>query len=157
MGERIFGSLLAMALLGLPPLAALATEDFPGVRKLMSADEFLRSGLDKLSADELRTLDAWLIEYTVGEAPVLKENNETVREADKNYEVVSRIEGEFSGWDGNTVFRLENGQVWRQRLDGRYFYRGGPRPEVRISRNWLGFYRLTLIEADRSIGVSRVR
>lgn len=26
----------------------------------------------------------------------------------------SQIAGEFTGWDGNTVFRLMNGQIWQQ-------------------------------------------
>lgn len=26
----------------------------------------------------------------------------------------SKIKGEFSGWDGETVFELVNGQVWKQ-------------------------------------------
>ncbi len=79
--------------------------------------------------------------------------NEEVREAQKDFELVSRISGDFSGWDGETVFRLENGQVWRQRLRGRYFYSGPPQPEVRITRNYLGFYKLTVVETGKSIGV----
>ena len=55
------------------------------------------------------------------------------------------------------MFRLENGQVWRQRLDGRYQYSGAPNPAVRIDKNWLGFYRMTLVKEGRSIGVTRVR
>ena len=51
---------------------------------------------------------------------------------------------------------LENGQRWRQRLDGRYFYSGPPQPRVRITRNFLGFYKLTLIDKGRGIGVSPI-
>lgn len=28
--------------------------------------------------------------------------------------IASRIDGEFAGWDGDTLFKLENGQLWRQ-------------------------------------------
>ncbi len=149
--------LLLSTLLGAVSTVTFAEDSFPGVRALMSEDEFRASGLEKLDDSELKALDAWLIRYTVGEAPVLQVSNEEVKKADKNYEVVARLEDGFTGWEGETIFRLDNGQVWQQRLDGRYPYRGPANPEVRISRNWLGFYRMTLVEAGRSIGVSRLR
>lgn len=31
----------------------------------------------------------------------------------------SRIDGDFEGWDGETVYKLQNGQVWKQ---SQYFY-----------------------------------
>jgi hypothetical protein len=127
---------------------------FPGIETLMSEAEFSAAGLDRLSAEELEALNAWLLRYTAGEAEVLQAGNTAVREARDDFEVTSRLVGDFRGWDGDTVFRLENGQVWRQRLDGRYIYRGPPNPEVRISRNWLGFYKLTLVEDGRGVGVT---
>ena len=143
---------LSCAGVGLP---AFAEDDFPGIRRLMSDEEFRSTGLDGLTPEELEALNAWLLRYTAGDAEVLQETNKTVREArDDNRGVVSRIVGDFGGWSGKTVFRLENGQVWEQRLDGRYRYRGEPNPEVRIERNWLGFYRMTVIGTGRSVGVS---
>ncbi len=135
----------------------VADEKFPGVKALMSVEEFEASGLDKLDDAEIKALNAWLIKYTIGDAQVLPVTNKEVKEADKTYELVARLADGFDGWDGETVFRLDNGQVWRQRLDGRYNYRGPANPQVRISRNWLGFYRMTLVEAERSIGVTRIR
>ena len=80
--------------------------------------------------------------------------NEEVSEARKSFQVVARISGSFDGWEGDTLFHLDNGQVWRQRLSGHYRYRGPANPEVRISRNWLGFYKLTVVETGKSVGVS---
>jgi hypothetical protein len=120
----------------------------------MSEEQFRSAGLEKLSDAELKAFNSWLIIYTAGDAQVLQDTNASVKDAEKNYEVESRITGEFSGWSGGTIFYLENGQVWEQRLDGRYRYTGPPNPKVRIDRNWLGFYRLTLIESGRSVGVS---
>jgi len=138
------------------PAWTQAEEKFPGVRRLMSEAEFEATGLEKLSPDELEALDAWLLRYTAGDATLLLDTNEEVREAKEDHEVVSRIAGDFSGWSGTTVFRLANGQVWKQRLQGRYRYEGPPNPEVKIDRNWLGFYRLTVVETGRSVGVSPV-
>lgn len=140
-----------------PALAAGEHEDFPGVEALMSPAEFEAAGLGRLQPGELEALDAWLLRYTAGEATILQETNAAVQAASQDFEIRSRIVGEFDGWDGKTVFRLENGQVWKQRLGGRHRYRGPEMPEVLIDRNALGFYRLTLLEGGRSVGVSRVR
>lgn len=135
--------------------AAAADDDFPGIRKLMSSEEFSAAGLEQLSGRELEALNAWLLRYTAGEAEVLQTKSKAVREAREEFEVTSRIAGDFRGWSGDTVFYLENGQVWRQRLDGRYVYKGPPNPEVRISRNLLGFFKLTLVAEGRGVGVSQ--
>ena len=37
---------------------------------------------------------------------------------DQTSEITSRIIGKFDGWTGDTLFRLENGQVWRQSGNG---------------------------------------
>ena len=34
--------------------------------------------------------------------------------------MISHVEGEWSGWSGDTVVRLANGSVWRQE---QYYYR----------------------------------
>ncbi|MEM1402048.1 MAG: hypothetical protein AAGG55_01850 [Pseudomonadota bacterium] len=120
----------------------------------MNDTEFSDAGLEKLSAEELRALDAWLVRYTAGDAEVLQASNKEVKEAQKDHEVLARITGDFKGWQGKTIFRLDNGQVWVQRLDGRYAYKGSPNPEVRIKRNWAGFYRMTVVETGKSIGVT---
>ena len=149
--------LLMLILLGAVPQTLAQESDFPGVKSLMSVAEFEKTGLDKLSKDEIEALDAWLVRYTAGEAQVLQTSSKAVREAEKDFEVESRLLGSFTGWSGQTVFRLDNGQVWQQRLDGRYRYRGPANPAVRISRNWLGFYRMTVVDTGKSIGVTPLR
>jgi hypothetical protein len=55
--------------------------------------------------------------------------------AAKTPEVVeSRIEGDFEGWEGDTIFKLDNGQVWQQ-TDGRYKYKYKYRPRVVIVKS----------------------
>jgi len=130
---------------------------FPGVKSLMSNAEFSAAGLDRLSDEELQALNVWLVRYTAGEAVILRIDNQEVREASKKFELLSRISGDFRGWSGETIFQLDNGQIWRQRLRGRYTYTGPPNPEVRITRTWMGFYKLTVVETGRGVGVSPVR
>ncbi len=71
-----------------------------------------------------------------------------------NMEVRSRIEGEFNGYDGDTVFRLLNGQLWRQAYY-RYHYRYAYMPEVRIYRDG-GKYMMEVSVMDEPIEVVRV-
>ena len=71
-------------------------------------------------------------------------------------QVQSRYDGEFTGWSGNTLFRLENGQVWKQAQSGRVSARAA-RPKVTIKRATLGGYRMSVEGLSDSIRVERVR
>ncbi len=72
--------------------------------------------------------------------------------------VISQIQGPFRGWTGATQFKLTNGQVWQQRVAGRYKARLES-PQVRITNTRFG-YRLTVLNArgkpGRAIGVKRI-
>ncbi len=145
----------------LPVLALLlcaaprAEDRFPGIEALMSAEEFRAAGLDKLSPAEREALDRWLLRYTATDSQVLRSTNEEVRRAEEEHEIRARIVQPFAGWTGDTRFVLDNGQVWAQRLDGRYHY-GGEDTDVVIRKNFFGFYTMTLVATGRSVGVSRV-
>jgi len=147
---------LLLVLSVVAPAPALAEEDFPGIRKLMSAEEYRAAGLGKLSEAERKALDRWLLRYTAGEAETLRNTSEEVREMKQEARIEARVRAPFEGWSGETVFRLDNGQVWRQRIDNRFFYRGEER-DVVIDKNFLGFWRLTHVASGRSVGVTRIR
>jgi len=71
-------------------------------------------------------------------------------------ELHARVLQPFKGWDGKTVFKLDNGQVWQQRRSGRFTYLGDD-TRVVIKKNSWGFYDMRLIDADRSVGVKRLK
>jgi len=51
-----------------------------------------------------------------------------------NVDVIeSRIEGKFEGWDGNSTYKLINGQIWQQSVY-KYQYKYAYRPETLIYR-----------------------
>lgn len=131
-------------------------KDFPGIQKLMTAEEFARTGLDRLTPEQVRALDDWLVRYTAGEAYVVQTTSEQVRAAVTEFRLEARIVPPFSGWSGQTLFRLDNGQVWRQRIKGRYMFSGDD-TRVVITRNLLGFYNMTLVSSGRAVGVEPVR
>ncbi len=65
--------------------------------------------------------------------------------------VETRVDGEWQGWDGETVVKLENGQIWQQE-EYHYEYRYAYRPEVMIDGNNM------LVEGmNKPIRVSRLR
>ena len=144
-----------VALLLLAAAASAGAEDFPGIDKLMSAEEFEAAGLGKLSDSEREALDAWLLRYTAGEAETLRSTSEDVKAAGQEALVEARVRPPFKGWSGDTLFHLDNGQVWQQRLDGRFAYNGNDR-DVILDRNFFGFWRLTHVATGRRVGVTRV-
>ncbi len=146
----------AVLALGASCLAAAQAEDFPGIRKLMSPGEYEAAGLDKLSEAERKALDAWLLRYTAGEAETLRSTSDEVRDATQEARIEARVRAPFEGWSGDTLFHLDNGQVWQQRLDGRFAYNGSER-EVVLDKNFFGFWRLTHVATGRRVGVTRLR
>jgi len=148
----------ALAAFGLALCLQGLAEDAPDVRSLMTAEEFSASGLQKLSPAEIDALNRWVVRYTAKEAPMMRERSEVVREAIKQVDtetMKSRVVGEFRGWYGDTLFRLENGQTWRQRLPGKWYYKADS-PAVELKKNSMGYWVLRVVDADRSVGVTRV-
>jgi len=154
---RLLWLLLVAAGLSSASVAAEEKDkDFPGIVQLMSAEDFARAGLAKLTPTEIDALDDWLVRYTAGEAQVVHSTSAEVKRAVGDFRIVAHVLPPFTGWTGQTMFRLDNGQAWRQRIKGRYSFSGSD-PEVVITRNALGFYVMTLTSTGRSIGVEPAR
>ncbi len=66
----------------------------------------------------------------------------------------SQIEGEFSGWEGETIFKLTNGQIWQQSSYA-YTYHYAYRPEVLIY-TFSGGCQLKVDGVDDTISVKRI-
>lgn len=149
-------SLLCAMLVASCTVLAQDDSTFPGVETLMTPEEYRAAGLEKLTPAERKALNSFLIRYTAEESQVLLNSDEEVKKAVEEQEIVSVIQQPFKGWSGDTVFRLENGQVWQQRQRGNYPYRG-THPEVRITKNFMGFYRMELTENGKAIAVKRLQ
>ncbi|MFT7471539.1 MAG: hypothetical protein ACI8XU_001435 [Kiritimatiellia bacterium] len=141
---------LIMMLATLPALSA----DDPNIRELMTTQEFAASGLSRLSNDEMDAINRWLVRYTAQDAAEMISSSPAVSEIE-SAAVTSKIDGEFSGWNGPTRFPLKNGQVWETRSTRRYNY-SAVDPDVEITRNFLGIYRMLIVDTGRSITVRRV-
>ncbi|MEX0941105.1 MAG: hypothetical protein WD002_01005 [Pseudomonadales bacterium] len=131
-----------------------ASDSSPPIETLMTGEERKATGIAKLTEEERRALNAWLAreENTRATKPVGPPAYQTKR-PDK---VHALVVPEFDGWSGNTVFALDNGEVWQQRLPGRFTYQGND-AKVIIKRNLFGFYALEHVASGESIGVTQVR
>jgi len=148
--------------------------DEKSLRDKMGEEVFNEAGLEKLSPEELAVLEAWisgdysrqveeetLAEYMpkgekafgYEEVKTRKPKPEPFREPDR---IQTRIEGEFKGWDGDEIFLLENGQVWRQ-TDNDKFYMPLDSPEVTIQKGMFGSYFLSVEGFGSRCKVRRVR
>jgi hypothetical protein len=120
-------TVLFLALCVLSPTHAWAQgTEFPGVEKAMSPQEYDAAGLQKLTPDERTRVDEFIRRFVSSSNQVAAEK--AVDRAVKERKVTppeviqSRIVGPFTGYNGSTVFTLENGQRWAQsQPDSRYF------------------------------------
>ena len=72
--------------------------------------------------------------------------------------ISSRIINDFDGWDGRTVFRLENGQVWVQKdVNSTMSWRGSSHPIATIKRKAFNSYLLKVEGVNKSVRVKRVK
>ncbi len=138
----------------LAALPALSADD-PDIRSLMTAEEFAAAGLGRLSNDEMDAINRWLVRYTAQDAEEMISTSPAVKEVNRA-DVRSRIDGEFNGWDGPTRFVLKNGQVYETNSTRRYSY-SAIDPEVEITRNWMGIYKMRLLDTDKAINVRRIQ
>jgi hypothetical protein len=121
------------------------------IADLMSATEFRNAGLSKLTSDELLALDSWLNSYLMRVVTRLSQPTEN-----KTSSVIeSQIDGEFHGWDGETIFKLTNGQIWQQ-SEYAYEYEYEYRPDVTIYKTASG-YKMQVKGMDETVMVKRIK
>jgi hypothetical protein len=69
--------------------------------------------------------------------------------------IESNIDGDFEGWDGETIFKLRNGQIWQQSSYA-YTYHYAYSPEVTIYKTG-GLYKMKVDGVDSSIFVTQLK
>ncbi|MBX3725950.1 MAG: hypothetical protein KF823_08530 [Xanthomonadales bacterium] len=128
----------------------------------MSSDDFSSAGLDRLSADELARLNDWLRANWPASAaaayPAQADNRGLSDPAVSRNAIVSRIKGEFTGWNSRTTFTLENGMVWE--MAGSFTplaIRAVQDPTVIIEPGLFGAWNLRIEGYNASARVRRVR
>jgi hypothetical protein len=129
------------------------------IQQMMSPEEFKAAGLNKLSADELAKLNAWLQGYrqVTEQAAEKKATARAAKvERTKMDVLVSRVDGTFNGLTGRTVIRLEDGTVWKQaNADDRYRAKVTDHPAAVVIHGVFG-YKMQL-EGSQPFYVDPVR
>ena len=83
-----------------------------------------------------------------------KRESEKAKQSDSAFE--ARLTGDFTGWTGKTIFKLDNGQVWRQRSSANYRHRGSDR-RVTFKKNWMGGWEMTVVSSGKTVLVRKVQ
>jgi hypothetical protein len=66
----------------------------------------------------------------------------------------SRVDGDFNGWEGDTVVKLENGQVWQQ-SEYWYHYHYAYMPDVTITND--GGYKMSVAGVPKAVRVEQLK
>ena len=117
-----------------------------GIEQQMSPDQFKAAGLDKLSPQELATLNAWLGETLEAETAKARSNAKSKFEDENrgfwhfntDAPIVAHIVGEFRGFGAGRTYTLDNGQVWRQVDDASLVGVRKTDPAVRLTPSIIG-------------------
>lgn len=69
--------------------------------------------------------------------------------------IESQIDGDFEGWEGETIIKLMNGQIWQQ-TEYYYHYHYSFMPKVLIYKTAYG-YKMKVDDIDKTVGVTRLK
>jgi hypothetical protein len=151
--------LLLSALLALPLccLSLHAQETAGGLQQRMTSDEFKAAGLDKLSPQELQSLDNWLNAHPKVKTKMITATGKPVFYAPETErsKISAHIVGHFDGWGGATEFKLDNGQVWKQADSGSTSCPAIDNPWVKIKPMMMGNWLMYVQNCNDSIHVKR--
>ncbi len=168
---RLSIALIALAIC----TASLAQDTFSTLEERMTGEEYMETGLHKLNEEELAALNEWIRERSLTEEEARELNqsraagngdNTTAAATDRRglpdsddddeRPIKSRIVGTFEGWDGDTVFELENGMVWEQAENGTHYVPPMESPEVEIRPGFMGTWQLIVEGQNRRLKVKRI-
>ena len=161
---------IALLLLAAPLAARAADTPPPAIETRMDDATKQRTGIARLTPEELAALNAWLATepaaspaLAAAPAPAAAPAADRIgfNTPDPQAEeprVASRIVGTFRGLTPRAQVTLENGQVWRS-IDSTAVFRGitAESPAVEITKGTFGGWRLRLADYRGMAKVERVR
>lgn len=165
-------AVIGLALLSLAlPISLFAQQEFASLEEQMTGEEFRAAGLEKLSPDELATLNDWIRarslatldapRYSTSGSLSAETGGGSVEKPDieemPREPIVTRIVGSFSGWDGQTVFKLENGMIWTQADKDKFYTQEMQSPTVTIEPALFGAWKLSVEGYDKDCRVERIQ
>jgi len=140
--------------------ALVQAKDHPEVtlEKLLTKPQLESLNVSKMTAAQKETLRMALINsYITGFESGKEKGIELAVEYQQKKSapsgtIESQIDGEFEGFEGETIIKLMNGQIWQQ-TEYWYHYHYSYMPKVIIFRSGEG-YKIKVDGIDKAIGVT---
>ncbi len=153
---------------------ALAQTSFSSLEEQMTGKDFQAAGLEKLSASELEALNAWIRSRTLATLDTPKAGSATgavysgqdgdtrgfeskQNKSSDRTTITSQIVGKFTGWDGQTIFTLDNGMIWEQTNKDKFYVKEVLNPVVHIEPGSFGTWRLSVEGYATECKVKRIQ
>jgi hypothetical protein len=177
--KSTLGYALVAILLAVPWTAAGAADSAQfDLLKAMSVADYRATGLDSLSDAQVKALSAWFANYerehgiNCGPAALAAPADKAVplaavskpapaasaaKSGAGSGTIVSYLDGSFTGWSGDTHFKLDNGQVWVQTDDSLLSIAPIRHPKVTINKGIFNAYYLSVEGVNDSVQVQRIQ
>lgn len=120
------------------------------IEQVMSPEELKSTGVSTLTPAQRRELDRWLARYTRLLLPEVKKSSSC------DPAIETQIDGDFKGWEGDTIYKLRNGEIWQQSRY-HYHYHYAYAPEVTIYSTDAGCAMKVSDDDDEPIPVRRLK
>lgn len=165
-----------LALMLAPALLPALAQQAGNLQQRMSAAEFYDAGLNKLSAQELATLNQWLathqgasvgadaaapaaaaVNSAAAAGPAIQPLAGTKRPSTKRQAFQAQIVGRFTGFTGNSLISLDNGQQWQQVGDDKPMCTAADGPQVKIKPTLFGNWLMDVPSCNLLVHVRRVK
>ncbi len=130
------------------------------VEQVMTPQEMRESGISTLTATQRRAFNDWLNSYSLKVYTLAAQQQSpnsgiSYVRSSCSPAIESTISGDIEGWDGDTIFKLDNGQIWQQaEYEYTYFY--AYRPDVTIYQTSAGC-RMKVEDETDTILVKRIK
>jgi hypothetical protein len=150
----VFMGLLAVHVLANTPAQQMKIE------QVMTPKELQDTGIATLTVSQTQALNDWLNRYTLKLLVAASQQERTTPKSQPvrsscSPAIESTISGEIEGWDGDTIFKLDNGEIWQQaEYDYTYFY--AYRPDVTIYQTSAGC-RMKVEDETETVLVKRIK
>jgi hypothetical protein len=137
------------------------SQDDPNIPldKWIPQEQQKQMGIHKLTKEEQERLRLFLIRvYLLGLEKGRRENSKNVSaksDTTTATAVESQIDGDFEGWEGETVVKLMNGQIWKQ-TEYYYHYHYAFMPRVLVYKAGPG-YKMKVDGIDKPVGVIQLK
>ena len=125
---------------------------------VMDEKTAVSTGIYKLSDPEQLALLDWLENSKKNIIKKEKKKNMGFKkEESEREEIKSTILGEFNGWKGKNIFKLANGQIWKQSEKSSFYIPKRLNPKITIKPKSMGAWVLYIDGFGRGVKVKRVK